>query len=388
MTLEPNSHRLDWLSEIRRQFHTHPELSFEEIETTNRIISILDDLGIPAARLPKSPGAVGLINSNIKGPCIALRADIDALPIQEANAVPYKSVHPKRMHACGHDANTAIMLGVARTLVKNISPLKGQVKFLFQPAEERTHGAKTMISQGVLKNPEVDQIFAGHMAPDLDVGTLGIFKDKGYAAADLFTLTITGHGGHGGRPHETIDPLTAGAHFITSLQTIVARNMNPVDPAVISVGKFQAGDAGNIIPQTALLEGTIRTHSTQARDLILKRIKELVSGIETGFNVNCTLEIEAETPCCTNDEGVSQFLHDTAVQLLGKDKVKWLAPTMGSEDFAYFTLEKPGAIVRLGCRNKKKGIIAPLHSPYFDIDEAVLEIGTQLFHRAVCTALS
>ncbi|MCK5915442.1 MAG: amidohydrolase, partial [Deltaproteobacteria bacterium] len=234
----------------------------------------------------------------------------------------------------------------------------------------------------------VDLVFAGHMEPDLEVGTIGIFKGTGYAAADLFFVTITGQGGHGGRPHKTRDPLTAGAYFVTALQTLVARNMNPMDPAVVSLGKFHSGAVGNIIPESAVLEGTIRTHSTAARNLIIKRLTELTKGLETLFDVKCQLDIEAETPCCNNDEQLSLFLYDIGSDLLGKNRVKWLQPTMGSEDFAFFTKERPSAIVRLGCCNTAKGITAPLHSPYFDIDEAVLDIGVQFFLKALTTYLT
>ncbi len=388
--IQRDNTRQEWLSEVRRDFHAHPELSFEETRTTERICTLLTDMGLQADRLPESPGATALIKGEGHGPCLGLRADIDALPIRESNEVPYKSKQANMMHACGHDANIAIMLGVARTLAqnKNDQYFNGSVKFIFQPAEERSHGARTTISQGVLENPRVDRILAGHMAPDLDVGTIGIFKNKGYAAADLFFLTITGRGGHGGRPHETRDPLTAGAYFVTTLQTLVARNMDPVDPAVVSLGKFHSGDVGNVIPETAVLEGTIRTHTTSARNLIIKRLSELARGIETLFEVKCRLDIETETPCCTNDEQVSSFLYDIGSDLLGKDRVQWLPPTMGSEDFAFFTRERPGAIVRFGCRNTARNIVAPLHSPYFDIDESVLDIGVQLFHRALTAYLA
>ena len=388
--IEFDTHRLKWITDIRRDLHAHPELSFREHRTTDRIVGILNDLGIETRRLPESPGAVALIEGQTSGPCLGFRADIDALPIQEANTSSYRSCVPNAMHACGHDANTAIMLGVAKTLAQSAghTKLPGRVKFIFQPAEEREAGAETTIAQGVLEAPRVDRILAGHMAPDLDVGTIGIFKDKGYAAADLFSLEITGRGGHGGRPHETRDPLAAGAYFVTALQTLVGRNTDPVDPAVVSVGKFRAGDTGNVIPETAFLEGTIRTHSDASRDLILKRMTEMTTGLEATFDVICRLNITPETPACRNHTSVSHDLFELAGELLGKDKVTWLPPTMGSEDFAFFTLARPGAIVRLGCRNAAKGITAPLHSPYFDIDEAVLEIGVQLFYRAALDFLS
>ncbi len=374
----------DWLSAVRRDFHSHPELSFQETRTTARILEILGELDIPAQGFGEIPGAVGLLKGSGRGPCLALRADIDALPVTERNDVPYRSQTPGVMHACGHDAHTAIMLGVAKCLSDEMAvpDFNGTVKLIFQPAEEREFGAKTLIEQGVLENPRVDRILAGHMGPGLDVGQIGIFKTRGYAAADYFHITIEGRGGHGGRPHQTRDPLVAGAHLVTALQTIVSRNLNPVDSGVVSVGRFDAGKTRNVIPQTARLEGTIRTHSETSRDVILKRLDELVKGTELSFGVHCRLEIIPDTPGCNNDETVSTFLYDIAADLLGKDNVSWLTPTMGAEDFAFFTQARPGAIARIGCRNKETGITFPLHSPYFDIDERALDIGVQFFYRA------
>jgi len=373
----------DWLSTIRRDFHSHPELSFQETRTTARILEILGELNIPAQGFAQTPGAVGLVRGSDTGPCLGLRADIDALPVNERNDVPYRSKTPGVMHACGHDAHAAIMLGVARCLSRETPDFKGNVKFIFQPAEEREFGAKTLIEQGVLENPHVDRILAGHMGPGLDVGQIGIFKTRGYAAADYFQMTIEGRGGHGGRPHQTRDPLVAGAYFVTGLQTIVSRSLNPVDSGVVSVGQFAAGQTRNVIPQTARLEGTIRTHSDASRDLIFKRLNELARGTELSFGVQCNLDIIPDTPGCNNDETVSTFLYEIAADLLGKDKVTWLEPTMGAEDFAFFTQARPSAIARIGCRNIDAGIASPLHSPYFDIDERALDIGVEFFYRAV-----
>lgn len=380
--------RLDWVREIRRELHKEPELSFKEYKTTERIINTLKSLGVLVTPLPDITGAIGLVEGEKKGPCLALRADIDALPIQEKTGRAYASISPGQMHACGHDANTAIMMGVAYTLAKEKPQFRGSAKLIFQPSEERYYGAKTVIEKGALENPRVDRIIAGHMAPNLDIGTIGIFRTVGYAAADLFSITIEGQGGHGGRPHETCDPLVAGASLVTALQTLVSRNVQPTDPAVVSVGKFIAGSVGNIIPEIAELEGTIRTLSDKARDTVITRMGEICRGVETAYGVSCRLKITPETPCCRNDESVSQELFAVAEDLLGPGNVVWMPPTMGSEDFAYFTEARPGAIVRLGCRNSAKTPDAPLHSPYFDIDEDVLEIGVQFFMRALKTYLA
>ena len=316
----------EWLSGIRRDFHMHPELSNQEYRTTEKICSILSEFGIQYQTLPGSTGAVALIKGRIPGPTIGLRADIDALPIKELNSVPYRSCVDNMMHACGHDANTAIMLGVARTIVekKLFEDLKGNIKFLFQPAEEKINGAEKMIDQGVLENPEVDRVIAGHMAPDLKVGSVGVFKRYGYAAADRFKLTISGKGGHAGRPHETIDPIVCGAHFITTIQTIVSWNVNPIESAVISVGKFQAGDVGNVIPETAFLEGTVRTHSDHIRDMIFVRLNMIIEGMEKQFNVKCKFENIFETPSCNCDRQVSEFMFRNASKVLGNKNVRWI----------------------------------------------------------------
>ena len=386
--IQLDTKRLQWLSKVRRDLHSHPELSFQETRTTSYVMDILQALGIKAFRLPKSPGAVAVVEGEGPGPCLGLRADMDALPVNEENQVDYRSKNPGVMHACGHDANTAIMLGVARQLSQRANSFNGTVKFIFQPAEEKEFGAKKVIAQGVLEDPRVDRILAGHMTPELDVGQVGIFRTKGYAAADLFQVHIEGEGGHGGRPHQTRDPLVAGAYLVTAVQSIVSRSLNPVDSGVISVGRFQAGTTGNVIPKSATLEGTIRSHSDATRELIFTRLKELVQGTERAFGVSCELKIIPETPGCNNDEEVSAFLYDIATDLVGEDQVFWLAPTMGAEDFAYFTRERPGAIVRFGCRNKERGIDFPLHSPNFDIDEKALDIGVELFWRALKAYLS
>ncbi|MBU0972693.1 MAG: amidohydrolase [Proteobacteria bacterium] len=380
----------NWLIDLRRHFHIEPEISSQEKRTTEKICSVLREIGVQHSCFNESFGALGLIKGGHDGPTIGLRADIDALPIQELNNVPYRSKNKNVMHACGHDAHTAIMLGVAKKLAQNEirRTLRGNVKFIFQPAEERINGAREVIRQGALDHPNVDRVVAGHMDPTLDTGIVGVFKDYGYAAADGFSLVIKGKGGHGGRPHETIDPIVSGAHFVTAIQGIVARNINPIEPAVISIGKFHSGNAGNVIPEIACIEGTVRTHSNEIREQILIRLQEIVHGLQTQYRVECTFDSVFETPACNCDREISQFMFQSAANVLGKDNIKWIPPTMGSEDFAFYAIERPSAIIRLGCRNTSKNIVAPLHSPYFDIDETVLEKGVNIFCQAVISYLS
>jgi amidohydrolase len=379
-----------WLSETRRDFHMHPEISHQEKRTTQRIAEILKELGCEVQLFDDMTGAVGMIRGAQNGPTIGLRADIDALPIQELNDIPYKSQNPGAMHACGHDAHATIMLGVARHIMTSglQSKLKGNVKFFFQPAEERIAGAKAMIERGVLENPRVDRVIAGHMAPDLPVGTVGVFRGLGYASADMFELNITGKGTHGARPEDGNDPIVAGAHFVTIIQSIVARNIKPTDAAVVTVGKFTSGDVSNVIPETAHLEGSIRALSAEVRQQLIERLHEIAAGLGKTFNVDSQFILHEGVPPLKNNIEVADFLYEVSKDVRGVENVSYRPPAMGSEDFSYFTEERPSAIMRLGCSNSEKGLQRSLHSPYFDIDEQVLEVSVAIFTEAVVRFLT
>ncbi len=375
----------DWLIKIRRQFHQNPELSFKEHTTTATISKILKQLNVDVRTFDNVTGAVGLLKGAQDGPTIGLRADIDALPITELNDVSYKSSNIGIMHACGHDAHTAMLLGTAKKIVDSglMSRVKGNVKLFFQPAEELGSGAKALIERGVLENPYVDRVIATHVAPDLPVGQMGVFRGKGMASANRFELTITGKGAHGAKPDEGADPIVAASDFVMAIQTVVSRNISPREPAVVTVGKFKSGNAANIIPHAAYLEGSIRALTEDMRRLLTKRLEQIAAGIAQTYQVTCDFKMFDGIPCLHNDNQVAEELHQISESILGSENVKILEPVMGSEDFALFTNARPGAMFRLGCSNPDKGLVNGLHSPHFNLDERALEIGVEIFYEAV-----
>jgi len=348
-----------WLKDLRREFHRHPETAFEEIETTAKIKETLQALGLELKKLDGlAVGAVGILKGKSGKKVLGLRADIDALPIQELSNVPYKSQYQGRMHACGHDAHTVIMLGVAKNLIESgqAQKITGRVKFVFQPAEETLKGAKAMIEAGVMKGPVMDRILACHMWTEGEVGQVGLYKGPSHAATDFFNLTICGKSSHGARPHKGIDPVVAGAHFVTALQTIVSRNINPIDTGVVTVGKFTGGTVANIIPDKVELQGTLRAFTDEGRDLIISRLKEMIDGLRTTFRVETEFEFIEGVTACNNTEAVSEALYEAAVKVVGKKNVAFISRCSGGEDFALFTDRIPGALMRLGCMNPAKGM--------------------------------
>lgn len=374
-----------WMSDIRRDFHRHPETAYEEVRTTGRIKDILTGLGISNRTFDDVTGVLGLVSNQADGPTLALRADIDALPIPEKTGVDYASQNPGKMHACGHDANAAIMLGVAKMLMDTgaASRLPGNLKFIFQPAEEGEAGAKKLIDKGVLKDPDVDWIIAGHASPDLPVGSAGFYHRQSHASSDRFNLAIKGAGAHGARPHLGVDPLTATAQFINATYGVIARNIDPLDTAVISIGKLRCGTVDNVLPDRADISGIIRALNPAIRSLLHQRLKDICQGLELSHKVTCDLVITDGYPTCLGDPEVSGFMYDTAAKVFGEDNVAWFPPTTGAEDFAFYTEEVKGSICRIGCRNEEAGMVNPLHSPLFDLDEEMLICGAEFFYRCV-----
>ena len=366
---------------MRRHLHQHPELSYEEVETGKYIARKLAELGVPFEHGVADNGVVALIEGkNPKSKTIALRADMDALPILEANDVPYKSKNEGVMHACGHDVHTSSLLGVAKILNDIKSELTGTIKLIFQPAEERfPGGASIMIKEGVLENPTPTSIIGQHVHPPLEAGKIGLKPGMYMASADELYMTVTGRGGHGALPQDCVDPIVITAHIITALQQIVSRQANPTTPTVLTFGKINStGGSTNIIPNEVKLMGTFRTMNEEWRAEAHKRMVKLAESIAEGMGGKCELKILKGYPFLTNDEAVTARTKAAAIEYLGAENVVDLPIRMTAEDFAYFSQAMPGCFYRLGTGNKARGITSPVHTNTFDVDESSLELSIGL----------
>ena len=369
----------------RRYFHQHPELGFQEERTARRVIERLNALGLDhvITGVAKT-GVVGVLHGG-KGPgkCVLLRADMDALPITELNDVPYKSENPGVMHACGHDAHTAMLLGAARLLAARRDEFAGVVKFLFQPSEEQgTGGAQPMIAAGVLENPHVDAAFGIHVGSNLPAGTVAVLGGPVNAAADTAIVTIRGLGGHAARPQMAIDPIVIGAHCIIAVQSLVAREVNPLSPAVITVGSLHGGTVSNVIPEEARFEATIRTFDETTRALLAERIPQVVRGICETFRATADVRYELGYPPLVNTPAHAALVREVAMEVVGPERVRDAEPGMGAEDMSYFINAAGGAFYRLGVRNEVTGKTYGHHHPRFDVEEDALATGVAM-HAAV-----
>ena len=373
----------DWLVEIRRTIHKHPELGFEEVETSKLISESLEKFGLEVRKGLAKTGVVGLLKGKKPGKTVAIRADMDALPMDEVNAVPYASKIKGKMHACGHDAHVTILLGVARFFSSVPDRVNGNIKWIFQPAEEGGGGGRVMTEEGVLDNPKVDAIFGAHVFHFLSVGKVGIYDREGLAAADRFTLKIIGKGGHAASPHVSKDPILAAGHLITQIHSIVSRNVNPLESGVITIGKVSGGTATNIIPDEVELVGTVRSLNPQVREELKSRIEQVTQGVARSFSMDYRFVFEYGYPVLINDSEMSELVATACSKGIGKENVEVLKPSMGGEDFAYYLEKVPGSFFRLGCRNEAKGIVHPYHSSLFDIDEEVLPFGVEMFVRVI-----
>ncbi|MEG0296480.1 MAG: amidohydrolase [Clostridium sp.] len=371
----------DELIDIRRTLHEHPETGMEEFETSKYIQNYLKNLNIPF-NVVATTGVCAIIKGEKLGEnnkTIALRADIDGLPMQDKKSCPYSSKVNGRMHACGHDAHMTILLGVAKLLNENKKEFNGNVKLIFEPAEETVGGARFMIKEGVLSNPEVDVICGLHVEETLECGKIMVKNDTVNAASNPFTIKIKGSGGHGAYPDTAVDPIVMASHVVIALQTIVSREIKPVNPAVVTVGSIHGGTAQNIIPEEVTISGIIRTMTKEDREHATKRLKEIVDGICLTFRGSAEIEIEESYPCLYNNNDMVEKLKKAASRVVGEENIESQKnPKLGVESFAYFANEKPSVFYFLGSRNEERGITHPAHSSMFDIDEECLPIGVSI----------
>ena len=369
------------LIEIRRTLHQYPELGFEETNTSKFIKEFLTKEGIKFKEFAGT-GVCGIIKGTKEGvnnKVIGLRADIDGLPMQDKKSCSYASKINGRMHACGHDGHTTILLGAAKLVNKNKDKFNGTVKLIFEPAEETTGGAKVMIAEGVLREPAVDVMCGLHVEETLDAGMIMVRRGTVNAASNPFTITIKGSGGHGAYPDTAVDSIVMASHVVTSLQSIVSREIKPVNPAVVTIGSIHGGTAQNIIPSEVKLGGIIRTMTNEDREFAKRRLKEIVNGICTTFRGSAEIEIEESYPCLYNDDNMVEILEASAKNIIGSENVKVQKnPKLGVESFAYFANEVPSVFYFLGIRNEEKGIIHSAHNSLFDIDEDALPIGVAI----------
>ena len=362
----------DYTIQQRRDFHRHPELGFEEHRTAGIVAKTLEDLGMEVTTGVGKTGVVGLLHGQTESPVVMLRFDMDALPILEENEVDYASEEPGKMHACGHDSHMAVGLTVAKILAARKESLPGTIKFVFQPAEEGAGGGERVVSEGVLENPKPDYVVAMHVWNEKPVGWFGLATGPVMAGSEIFKVTVTGKGGHGAAPHHSVDPIAASAQIITALQTVVSRTVNPLDKAVLSVCRVDAGTAFNIIPQQAVLYGTIRTFKPKVRSKINERFVEIVNGVAAAMGCTAEIEIKEVTFPVVNDPDVTRELKAVVGELLPNATVDTDYQTMGSEDFSFFCQHIPGCFMFVGSANKEKGLDFGHHHPRFNIDEECL----------------
>jgi amidohydrolase len=379
---------------MRRDFHIHPELGFREVRTGGIVAKELESLGIEVTKGVGKTGIVGLIEGSKPGPTLMLRFDMDALPIIEETGADYASQNNGVMHACGHDGHTAIGLTVAKILNAHRDQLAGTVKFCFQPSEEGKNGeevggAEMMMRDGLLENPKVDMALALHLWNEQPVGWLGVGGGPMMAGSEIFSIKVTGKGGHGAAPNLTIDPIIAAAQIVTALQTIVSRNVSPMDTAVVSVTTIHSGTAFNVIPQQATLEGTIRTFNSSVRQKVLERFEQIVRGTAEALGCQAEVTLDRITPALINDMPIAEKVQETSRRILPDDHLhtgNYL--TMGGEDAAYLLEKVNGCFFFVGSANKERHLDYGHHHPKFDFDEQALIRGAALMAAAALDVLS
>ena len=384
-TLAIDQRLIEKVVSLRREFHRYPELSGQETETAKRVCSALDELGIPYRHGIAGEGVVAEISGRAKGPYIALRADMDALPVREETGLEFSSRHEGIMHACGHDGHMAILIGVARLILEDETPPL-PVRLIFQPAEETGQGAKKMVEAGVLQ--DVAMVFGGHLDRHYPTGTIVVSAGAVNASSDRFEIRISGQSGHGARPHETVDAVVVGSLMVMALQTIVSREVDPAFPSVVSIGEFKAGTKSNVIAGEAVLKGTIRAQHPQVREQLEKAVSRIAKSIGELHGAKVEIGIEFGTPALINSPEMVMLAREAAIQVVGKDKVTRLhTANMGGEDFSYYMEHVKGCYVRYGALGEDH-IGYPAHSSRFDIDEQALPVAVAYLAAAAKTAMS
>ncbi len=378
---------LEYSRRLRRDFHLHPELGFQEVRTAGIVAAELRQLGLEVTTGVGKTGVVAILKGTGPGPVVMLRFDMDALPIQEQTSAEYASQNAGVMHACGHDGHVAIGLTVARLLHQRRHQFKGTVKFIFQPAEEGMGGAESMIADDVLENPKPEVCFGVHVWNERPLGWAAVSSGPFMAGSEIFTIHLTGRGGHGALPHTTIDPVLASAQIISALQSIVSRNISPLQAAVVTVAVVKAGDAFNIIPHTAELRGTIRTFEPEVREKVIARFHEVVNGIAASTGCQASIEMQALTPAVINDPVVALKAAAALAVDLPDLKIETTFKSMVSEDMAYYLQKVPGVFFMIGSANPARGLAFGHHHPRFDFDEAALPIASAVVASAAIQAL-
>ena len=368
----------DWIINIRRELHEHPELMYEEFKTSELIRRELDKLDIPYKHPIAETGVLASIG-NGNGPCVALRADMDALPIHEETDVPFRSKIDGKMHACGHDCHVSMLLGAAKLLKEKENKINGTVKLLFQPAEEGGAGGKLMREEGALKDPAVERIFGLHVWPQMPSGQIGSREGTFLAATSSLSLTVKGVGGHAAVPQLTKDPVLTSARIITNLQSIISRELDPLDSGVVSITVINGGNASNVIPSDVKVKGTLRSLTMEGLKKLQKRVKEIAEGIAQTHGCEAIVEyVGNDYPPTVNDSDMWKFAKKVGIELLGNENVSDLDAVMGGEDFAYYTEKVKGCFVVLGMNNPDIDATYSVHHPMFKADEDALHVGTAL----------
>ncbi|WP_338543724.1 M20 metallopeptidase family protein [Paenibacillus tundrae] len=375
---------VDW----RRDFHRHPEIGYEEHRTSEIVAAHLESLGLEVTRHVGKTGVVGLLRGESDGPTFALRADMDALPIQDQKTVEYSSQIEGKAHLCGHDAHTTILMGAAELLTKLGRPQSGNIKFVFQPAEEGLAGARAMIQDGVLENPKVDAIAGLHVTPGQDTGTVGVSRGVAFASADRLVIRVLGKGGHAARPHEGIDAIAVSAQVITALQNLASRMVDPLEPVVVTIGKITGGYMGTAIADEVEMIGTVRTLSPAVRERMPALIEQVVSGVCSSFGAGHEVIYGDGYPVVVNDLDMVDFLGETVDGLDWAKGWSSIPPSTGGEDFAFYCEQIPGVFFRLGSGNEEERTRYALHHPMFDLDENVMPYGVAMLSAIALQFLS